>query len=171
MRKEELKKGLYVYYVSLGICQISDTTTMEIDGHSKDYIILKSIDPKNDTKLFIPLDNPSILSNILLPLDQNQINDALKQEPKQIAWNTNKRERQELFTAYLHSHNILDLINLIICLDTKSKQLKMEKKNLSTSDGEILKKARQIITEAVSFAFKISIIDASNFINNKGLSV
>lgn len=164
MKKEEIKMGSYVYYVSLGICQVLETVTMGEDESSKDYLTLQSINPKNSVKVFVPLDNPSQLSNILSTLSQDQILNAIKAKPKIIEWNANKRERQELFTSCLHSHNIMDIINLIVCLTKKSHELRLEKKHLSSSDGEILQKASYIVKEAVSFAFKIPLDEAYTFI-------
>lgn len=120
MKKEEIKIGSYVYYVSLGICQVLEIVNMGFNNEQKEYLILQAINPKNAIKVFIPIDNPLQMNNILNPLNKEEILTAIKTKPKEISWNTNKRERQELFMACLKSHNILDIINLIFCLNKKS---------------------------------------------------
>ena len=164
MKKEEIKIGSYVYYVSLGICQVLEIVNMGFNNEQKEYLILQAINPKNAIKVFIPIDNPLQMNNILNPLNKEEILTSIKTKPKEISWNTNKRERQELFMSCLKSHNILDIINLIFCLNKKSSELRLEKKHLSTTDNEILLKAKHIINEAVSFAYNYNYDQAHAFI-------
>ena len=60
MNKKDVRIGKHVFYNSVGICLVADKIVMD----DNEYFVLKTIDIKNESTLYIPLNNEQLLDKI-----------------------------------------------------------------------------------------------------------
>ncbi len=170
MNINKIKPGVYVYYVSVGICEVKAVENV----NGQEHYVLETINEKDSCKLFIPTNNEVMVGRIHHILTKEEI-DAVLNDYKEdlVVWNSNRKERTEQFTSIIRSYDFVQILGMVRCLYVKSNELKNEKKRLSTFDSDILKKAQNIIDEMLSFSLKIPRQEVGDYIRssiNNGLT-
>lgn len=161
MKEKEFEVGKHVFYVGVGLCEIRERTT--VDG--RDYFVLTTLDKKNDTTIYVPIDCSDQLDRVYPIASKEMLLDAIKNaKDLNIDWNDNRRERQERFLSILRSNDFANILIMIKCLFARSLLLKNDNKRLSTCDNDILLKAKFIIEQLISYTFSISFLEAQQML-------
>ena len=163
MKLENIKVGTYVYFTSVGICEVK--AIENVNGN--DCFVLETIDERNACKLFVPISNQEMTNKIHHVLTKDEIERILNDSQYNfIDWNQNRKERTEQFSSILRSYDFVNILAMVRCLLIKSKELREEKKRLSTFDSDILAKAQSLIDEMLSFSLKIPKREVREYILN-----
>lgn len=157
MKAHEIKVGDHVFYMSVGICVVKDKTCVS----DREYFVLETLDNRNDTTMYIPLDIEDQLAKLVPIASKEEVAKVIKKAKKlSINWNENRRERQEKFLSILRDNNLVDILVMIKCLNERNNALKNEKKRLSTCDNDILVKAKTIMEQLVAYTHNIDELTA-----------
>lgn len=164
MNKKDVRIGKHVFYNSVGICLVTDKIVMD----DNEYFVLKTIDIKNESTLYIPLNNEQLLDKICDITTKNHIQKCIDDSKAlTMPWNENRRERQEQFNNILKTDDYLKILVMIKCLCSRNDELKKDNKRLSTCDNDVLLKARFIIEQLYAFVHNIDILAAKEKIEKQ----
>lgn len=157
MSSADIQIGKHVFYSSVGICIVTDKVVMD----DNEYFVLKTIDKKNESTLYIPVNNVELMKKICNIVSKKEILNCIDKSKKEnMSWNENRRERQEQFLSILRTDDYIKILTMIRCLYLRNDELKKENKRLSTCDNDILLKAKFIIEQIFAYVHNIDIIDA-----------
>ena len=152
------QKGEYVRYGANGVCVVSDIESMvSMDRRSiKKYYVLCPV-ADSGTKVFVPLDNPSLLAKMRPILTREEIDSAIRESAlAPLPWISERNQRTERFREILKAAEPLPLMQLCCCLHQKRRQLSSEGKRLSGSDEAALKQAEKLVESEFAFSLNIS---------------
>lgn len=164
MSLTNIQIGKNVFYASVGICLVSDK--IEMDGN--EYFVLQTLDKKNESTIYIPLNNEKLINNVCDIVSEEEIFSFMDESKKHsMDWIENRRERQETFLNILRTNDFVKILLMIKCLYLKNDLLKKDNKRLSTCDNDILLKARFIIEQIVSYVLNVDAIKAKEIFEQR----
>lgn len=162
-------KGEYINYSGSGVCLISEIGTPDFDKSLDPYYILNPIEDKATT-IFVPLNNPLLLSRMRKLLSKEEIDSLiLTIKHESLEWIDDRKKRTEDFGNIIKQNEPLELLKLIVCIYKKKNQFAENKGNrkLSFSDLDLLERAEKLIEGEFSFVLGIPSVDIAEYIRKK----
>ena len=161
------QKGDHVRYGANGVCVISDIESMvSMDRRSiKKYYVLCPV-ADSGTKVFVPLDNPSLLAKMHPILTREEIDSAISESARNpLPWISERNQRSERFRKILKAADPLPLLQLCCCIHKKRLQLSADGKHLSGGDEAVLKQAEKLVENEFSFSLNIPRQEVGSYIH------
>lgn len=160
-------KGEYIIYGNMGICEIIDISTLDINGAPKDklYYILKPIN-EDKSKVFTPVDNKKVTIRRIISKEdcENLLNDI--PNIKELAVE-NEKLREKAYKECIRSCQCRQLISLIKTIYSRKEERLNQGKKLSATDEKYFKLAQNNLQTELAISLKVSIEDMEDYILNK----
>lgn len=158
-RKDEsnmFKKGDSIIYGNIGVCEVADVTTMNIDGVPKDklYYILCPYNQKG-SKVFTPVDNQKIKMRPIVSKEKAYeiIHNIASIEE---LWIGNDKLREENYKECMRSGECEDWIKIIKTLYARKQKRTEEGKKITSIDEKYLKIAEEYLLSEFAIAIGIT---------------
>ena len=159
--------GDLIVYGRTGICEVTEITTLKMDGVPKDklYYILRPVHEKHG-KVFTPVDNEKIVMRRVISKEEAE---KLIREIPQIEglWIGNEKQREEKYRECMKSCNCAEWVRIIKTLyERKVSRLKQGKK-ITATDERYLRMAEGNLYSELSIALGIPESGMEAYISNK----
>ncbi|MGN1456768.1 MAG: CarD family transcriptional regulator [Acutalibacteraceae bacterium] len=147
--------GDTVLYGSQGVCRIVGTEEKELGGNSIEYFVLKPVYDENST-LFVPMSNSSLLSKMKSVLSAEQIYEMIKEMPTEdTIWIDDDNERKQKYQQIINDGNRHKLVQLIKTLHIHEMSQQEKGRKLHISDEIVLKQAEKLLYDEFALVLKI----------------
>lgn len=147
----DAKKGSFVRYGQVGICEITDVTTTDQFGEKNRYFVLTPL-YKTGSVVYVPCDKKELVAKMLPPLTPEETEDAiLRAKSTPATWIRDFRKRSEASKRALSSPDRADAILLIKSILIHNKEIMGEGKRIHTTDDYFLRDAEALIGNEFSF--------------------
>lgn len=166
--ENEYKKGDYVRYSTNGVCVIADIEAMvSADRRSiKNYYVLRPV-ADSGTKVFVPLDNPTLLGRMRAILTREEVDRAISESSRNpLEWIADRNRRAEQFREIIKAAEPLPLLQLCCCIHNRRRHLSAEGKRLSGSDEAVLKQAEKLVENEFAFSLDIPRTEVAAYIHD-----
>ena len=162
------QKGDYVRYGTNGVCVIADVEAIpSTDRRSiTTYYVLLPI-AESGTRIFVPLDDPTLLGKMRAVLTRSEIDHAIRESAcTPLEWLPDRNRRTEAFKTIIKNAQPLPLLQLCSCIHARRSTLALEGKRLSGSDEAFLKQAEKLVENEFSFSLGLPRQDVSAYIHS-----
>lgn len=158
------EKGEYVVYGNLGVCEVRDITTMNLEGVPKDklfYVLYPYA--QEDRKIFTPVDNQKTVMRKIISKEKAE--ELLKEVPQiETIQAANDKLREEQYKECIRSCECRQLVKVIKTF-YKQKRLRTEQgKKMPAMDEKYSRIAEDNLFLELSIPLKIPKSDVKNFI-------
>lgn len=142
-----------VMYGVHGVCCIQGTGPVRFSAGSpvKDYYKLKPVYEPTSTIIYVPVDHPSLMRNIMSPQQARQSLEELPQLAAPVVDIKNAKLLSAQYTEILHTYDWDKLLKLVKSIHTKSHQLAGHHK-LGATDQKFYAKAQSLLCEELAAA-------------------
>ena len=145
-----------VVYGAEGVCQITGIEDKTVSGTSVKYYVLKPVDGKNWTTIYIPTGNQKLLEKMRRLPSKKEVNTLIDSLPD-IApnWIKNDQERKLTYGKILASGDHTAIIMMLKALYLQKKERETNKKHLGMSDDRFMKEAEQRLYNEWQYVLKM----------------
>lgn len=150
------EKGQYIIYETAGVCRVTDITTVDMNGMSKDklYYILEPQHMKN-SKIITPVEhNKSFMRNLLTEEEAHMLVDQIKDIGQ--LWIPDEKQREERYKAALKSCDCREWIGIIKTLYQRRQERLAHNKKLPEMDERYDAKAREYLHTELAISLNIT---------------
>ncbi len=162
-----MKIGNVVVTKNSGVCTIVDKQEMSFGGKNKEYFILKPYfeNEKNQTKIFIPCDNLTLIRPVL---EKEKILEIINKMPKMTKiWDNDQKIRKAKFEEIYKSGDLYGICQIIKSLHLQNEELKLTKHTLSMLDREYYDSLKKGIYQEFAVSLGINYDEVETFIFNQ----
>lgn len=160
----KFKKGDYIVYSSIGICEVVDITTMGMPGVEKDkqYYVLQPCNHSGN-KIFTAVDNKRmVMRNIMT---KEEADELIHEIPDiEMLWITDEKQREESYKACIRSCVGRDWIKVIKTLYQRRQDRIDQGKKITATDERYLKIAEENLFTELSIPFKMQKSEMGDYI-------
>ena len=147
--------GDLIVYGRTGICEVTEITTLKMDGVPKDklYYILRPVREKRG-KVFTPVDNEKIVTRKVISKEEAE--ELIREIPKiEGLWIGSEKQREEKYKECMKSCKCAEWVRIIKTLyQRKMSRLKQGKK-ITATDERYLRMAEGNLYSELSIALGI----------------
>ena len=169
MIEAQFEVGQYVVHGTNGICVVDSIERISFTAGAPGeyyYVLRQNKNPSN--KFFVPMKNEEMLSKLREPMRREDIEDILMGlSDDDVKWINDRRERGDYFKDILHDGVSGRLLNMIICIYEKKRELAKNGKKLSVTDQGTLKTAEKLVEEEFAWALDMDPQDVPAFIRKR----
>ena len=169
MIETQYEVGQYVVYGTNGICKVDSIERMSFSPGAPGefyYVLRQHKNPSN--QFFVPTQNEEMLSKLREPMCREDIEDILMGlSDEDVKWIEDRRQRGDYFKEILHEGVSGRLLNMIICIYEKKRELVKNGKKLSVTDQTTLKAAEKLLEEEFGWALGMDPKDIPAFIRKR----
>ena len=157
------KTGDTVLHPTAGVCTVKEIKSENFAGLGKrDFYVLS---PVYDSRQLIHLPVDSEKITLKKVLDKDEIISLIRSvDVSKSLWVDGDAARKDAFRKVLKSGNRLEIINLIITICEKQKNLESSGKKLHLADERVLGEAQKIIHQEFAYALNLKTSEISRFI-------
>lgn len=166
---ETYQTGDYVSYTSSGVCRIEDIRQETPVGkeEAKTFYILKPLADPSST-IFVPTTSPVLLAKMKrLPNKEDADSMILTAKERQMPWIDDRKLRTAAFQTITKNCDLKELLDLVICIYQKQRELSSLGKKLSASDENTLRRAEGLIENELSFILDLQKDQVGAYIREK----
>lgn len=159
--------GQTVIYGMEGACTIEERKVMKVGRTKASYFVLRPIFRATST-VFVPEDNPVLLSKMRAVLSPEELHAILREAPLQdLDWIDDPNERKTEYQKILTGGERLWLLRLIHALREQSKSLQRKGKYLRTADDQMLRDAEKLLHDEFAVVLHISRQEVPDYIRTQ----
>lgn len=159
--------GQTVLYGTEGVCTIEERKIMKVGRTKASYYVLKPVFRATST-IFVPEDNPVLLSRMRPILSQEEIAELLREvTQEELAWIEDANERKVEYQKILTGGERLWLIRMIRLLYLRRQQLQKTGKHLRTGDEQLLRDAEKLLNDEFALVLNISQQEVPEYIRSQ----
>jgi len=159
--------GEYIIYGTKGVCQVTDVTTMNLDGVPKDtkYYILQPWN-QSGSRIFVSVDNQKTIMRKTLSKEEAE---ALIEEIPGIGeiWVDNDKAREEKYKECIRSCDCRELVRIIKTLFLRREERLKAGKKITTTDERYLKMAEDHLYSELAVALGIPAENMRQYITDR----
>ena len=150
------KKGENVLYGANGIYIVEDIRCEDFLGEKREYYVLSQPERKSNDKVFIPLDNEKLVSQIKPLLTREEIFAMIKSIPSEpMKWINETRARSEHFKNIFARADRAEITHLAITVYLRKIEMESQEKKIFVSDENTLARAEKLIYDEFSRSIDI----------------
>ena len=170
MEETQFEIGQLVVYANNGICTVEKIEVMSFTaGMPKElYYVLRQ--KKNSaTQFFVPVKNEKLTSKLRPLMQKEDIDDILMglTDGDAVEWIPDRRQRTEYFKSILFEGVSGKLLNMIICIYNRKRQLDREGKKLPVTECTTLKSAERLVQEEFEFVLGLEAEEVPKYIRKR----
>ena len=161
------KKGEYVIYSNVGVCQIIDISTLNMHGAPKDklYYILQPVN-QNKSKVFTPVDNKKVVIRNLISKQDVEV--LISDIPNIKALSIkDEKLREQTYKDCIKSCQCRQLLSLIKTIYQRKEERSNKGKKLSSTDEKYFKLAQDNLNTELSISLQMPLDEMESYILNK----
>ena len=169
MNEAQFEVGQYVVYGTNGICIVDSIEMMSFTSEmpKEMYYVLRQ-HRHSETCFFVPLKNEELVSKLREPMRREDIEDMLMGlSDDDVKWVNDRRARGDYFKSILSEGVGGHLLNMIICIYEKKRELAKQGKKLSVTDTTTLRSAEKLVEEEFAWALEMDPQDIPAFIRKR----
>ena len=169
MNEAQFEVGQYVVYGTNGICIVDSIEMMSFTSEmpKEMYYVLRQ-HRHSETCFFVPLKNEELVSKLREPMRREDIEDMLMGlSDDDVKWVNDRRARGDYFKSILSEGVGGHLLNMIICIYEKKRELARQGKKLSVTDTTTLRSAEKLVEEEFAWALGMDPQDVPAFIRKR----
>jgi CarD family transcriptional regulator len=159
--------GDYVVYGHSGICEVMGTTTMSMDGVSKErlYYVLRP-DGSSEGKIFTPVDNKKqVIRKVMTREEAEQLIDEIPNiEVLQI---DNEKFREEKYKECIRSCESKEMVRIIKTIHLRGRERISRGKKTTLTDERYLKLAEENLYSELSMLLNVPKSKMENYIADR----
>ena len=169
MNEAQFDVGQYVVYGTNGICIVDSIELMSFTpGQPKEMYYVLRQNKHSETCFFVPFKNEALLSKLREPMRREDIEDMLMGlADDDVKWVSDRRARGDYFKSILNEGVSGHLLNMIICIYEKKRELARQGKKLSVTDTTTLRSAEKLLEEEFAWALEITPQEVPAFIRKR----
>ena len=169
MNEAQFDVGQYVVYGTNGICMVDSIELMSFTpGEPKEMYYVLRQNKHSETCFFVPFKNEELLSKLREPMRREDIEDMLMGlADDDVKWVSDRRARGDYFKSILNEGVSGHLLNMIICIYEKKRELARQGKKLSVTDTTTLRSAEKLLEEEFAWALGITPQEVPAFIRKR----
>lgn len=155
--------GDMIIYGSTGVCEVLELTTPDFEkDKSKLYYALK---PRyQDGVIFTPVDTKVFIRPVITKKEADALIDKIPTMEAEAYHNKALRELEEHYNVYLKSHDCGDLIELVMSIYTKRKDLVSQHRKFGAVDERFMKRAEDLLYGEFAVALGIDKNEVGSYI-------
>lgn len=161
------KKGDFVIYETMGVCQVVDVNTVEMKGidRNKLFYYLEPLGVK-DNRLYIPVENHKSLMRSLLSKEEAS---ALLEQVQSVGalWVSDYKHREENYKEALKSCDCREWMKIINTLYHRKAERTAHGKKLPAMDSHYLKLAEECLYTELALVLGTSEEDVGHMVSEK----
>jgi len=157
-------KGDFIVYGRTGICEVTDISTIKMDGVSSDklYYILCPCHEKGG-RIFTPVDNSKVVMRKVISKDEAA--KLVGQIPEiETLWIANEKMREAQYKESMRTCDCTEWIKIIKTLYLRRKQRIAQGKKITATDERYLKQAEGNLYSELSIALGVPEQDMESYI-------
>jgi CarD family transcriptional regulator len=157
----------YVFYSTIGICQIADIRIVELGGPGKQecYVLKPLANPKST--IYLPA-SQTTLNTIRPVLSKKDIYSLIRDMPKEKSmWIDDARKRNKEYLAIIKTCDSRKLVGLIKTLQLEKSRDNKKGKGLNSTDSKIMVAAEKLLYEEFAFVLGIALNEVVPFIQKR----
>ena len=159
--------GQTVIYGMEGACIIEERKMMKVGRSKASYYVLRPVFRGTST-VFVPEDNPVLLSKMRAVISQEEIHAILQEAPLQdLDWIDDPNERKTEYQKILTGGERLWLLRLIHTLHEQRKRLQSKGKHLRTADDQMLRDAEKLLHDEFAVVLHIAQREVPDYIRSQ----
>lgn len=159
--------GQTVIYGMEGACTIEDRKIMKVGRTRASYYVLRPVFRATST-VFVPEDNPALLSKMRTVISQEEIHAILQEAPLQeLDWIDDPNERKTEYQKILAGGECLWLLRLIHALHEHREHLQRKGKYLRTADDQMLRDAEKLLHDEFAVVLNIEQREVPGYIRSQ----
>lgn len=160
------QSGDMIVYGSTGVCEVLELTTPDFEkDKSKLYYALK---PRyQDGVIFTPVDTKVFMRPIITRTEVDALIDRIPTMEAEAYHNKALRELEEHYNIYLKSHDCADLIELVMSIYTKKKDLVSQHRKFGAVDERFMKRAEDLLYGEFAVALEIEKNEVGDYIAHR----
>ncbi len=161
------EKGEYVVYGTTGVCEVTDITTLNMKGVTKNrlYYVLNPCHQK-ESKIFTPVDSDKTIIRAILTKDE--ASSLIEDIPEIEEFVTSDdKQREEKYKATIRSCESRDLVKVIKTLYMRKQERLAQGKKTTALDEKYLKLAEENLYSELSIALDVSKEKMEKYISDK----
>ena len=169
MNEAQFEVGQYVVYGTNGICIVDSIEMMSFTSEmpKEMYYVLRQ-HRHSETCFFVPLKYEELVSKLREPMRREDIEDMLMGlSDDDVKWMNDRRARGDYFKSILNEGVGGHLLNMIICIYEKKRELARQGKKLSVTDTTTLRSAEKLVEEEFAWALGMDPQDVPAFIRKR----
>ncbi len=159
--------GEYIVYGTKGVCQVTDVTTMNLDGVPKDakYYVLQPWN-QNGSRIFVSVDNQkTIMRKTLTKEAAEELIEAIPDINE--IWVDNDKVREEKYKECIRSCDCRELVRIIKTLFLRGEARLKAGKKITTTDERYLRLAEEHLYSELSVALGMPVDNVRQYITDK----
>ena len=161
------KKGEYVIYGNVGVCQVADISTLNIHGAPKDklYYILEPVN-QNSSRVFTPVDNQNVVIRNIMSKDDVEIliSDIPNTEELLVK---DEKLREQMYKECIKSGQCKKLLSLMKTIYLRKEERFRQGKKLSATDERYFKLAQDNLNTELAMSLQIPVNEMKEYILDK----
>jgi len=158
----------YVFYSTIGICQIADIRMVELGGLGKQecYVLKPLANPKST--IYFPASQNATLNTMRPVLTRKDIYSLIRHMPEEKSiWIDDARKRNKEYLAIIKTCDSRKLVRLIRTLQLEKNRDNKKGKGLNSTDSKIMIAAEKLLYEEFAFVLRIAINEVVPFIQKR----
>lgn len=158
--------GQVVVTKNSGVCEVLGKEEMSFSVGKREYFILKPIfNEKNQTKIYIPIDQNNLIRPIM---EKEEVLKIIDKMPKmERIWFNDQKIRKVEFEKIYRSGDIYMICQMVRSLYLHNEELKLAKHTLSMLDREYLNKLKEEIYQEFAIVLDIPYEKVEKYIEER----
>lgn len=161
------QKGEYIVCGSSGICEVTDITTVDVDGISKSKLYYALVPCRQKSgRLLIPVDtDKTVIRKIISKEDAMALIDDLPNLEE--IWNANDKMREFKYKECIRSCDCQEWLRVIKTLYLRQKERIAEGKRITVTDERYLKLAEEYLYSELSVLLGVDEHDVGHMVKER----
>jgi CarD family transcriptional regulator len=158
----------YVFYSTIGICQIADIRMVELGGLGKQecYVLKPLANPKST--IYLPASKNATLNTMRPVLTKKDVYSLIRHMPEEKSiWIDDARKRNKEYLAIIKTCDSRKLVRLIRTLQLEKNRDNKKGKGLNSTDSKIMIAAEKLLYEEFAFVLGIAPNEVVPFIQKR----
>ena len=160
--------GDIVFYSSTGVCEVVSIGNpgMGLPDHV-DYYTLQPLSKNHREMIYVPVDTKAFMRYAMTSKKAREYLDMMDEMKPVYPESRNPKMIQDFYTSLLQTYDCRDLLQVIISLTVKKREVKRKNKNLNQTQTNFLKRAQEMVYNEFAFALGKSSDEIAQLIESK----
>jgi CarD family transcriptional regulator len=161
------KRNDLVVYGNMGVCEIRDITTPDIQNARKGqlYYILKPL--RQDCGIYTPVDTKLFMRPVIAPEEAERLIDSIPSFSAEAYHNRSMQQLSVHYETALKSYDCAALIQLVLSIHAKKRCAEEQNHKFGQIDEKFMKQAESLLHSEFSIALGIPVEKVPGYIASR----
>ncbi len=145
--------GDVVFYSSTGICQVKSIGDPGVGLPTYvDYYTLQPISENHREMIFVPTDTKAFMRPVIDSQQAQTYIDRVKDLRPKFPESRNPKAVQDFYNSLMQTYNSMDLLQIIVSLTAKKKEVFAKNKSLNQTQSSYLRRRKEMVYNEFAYA-------------------